>query len=171
MTMKPRSLIISTAPRPMDSHTHSGGEQGHSSAQDDPRVRSLHPENPLSLIPHYGQTLMRPTRSLRVSVIHLTHTLLDSLWIATTHILMIRTQGTKAFQKTEVPRRSRRRCGIWETASGLTDAWVHEDYLTSFIQVSGSNRRSRFVLYFWPFCLSSSVFGLCLILRASRGFL
>lgn len=124
----------------MDSHFHSGGEQGHSSAQDNPRVWSLHPEDPLS-VTHYGWTLMRPARLQSVSVIHFTHTLLGSLRTTTAHIPVTRTQVTKAFQNLEVASRFRRRCGIWETVSGTMHARVHEDDLASFIQVNDQSTR------------------------------
>ena len=142
MAMEPRPLIIPTAPSPMNSHFHTGGEQGHSNAQNNPRVWSLHPEHPLS-VTHYGWTLMHPARLQSVSVIHFTPTLLGCLRPATAHIPATRTQVTKAFQNLEVASRSQRRCGIWETVSGTMHARVHEDDLESFIQVNDQSNRGR----------------------------
>lgn len=114
----------------MGSHYHSSGERGHS---ENPRIRFPHPEDPLSAVTHYGRTLMRPARLQRVSIIHLTHTPLDYLrTVATVSAIRV----TKAIQSVEAARRSRRRYGIWESASDPTHARVHEDHLAVFIQVN-----------------------------------
>lgn len=140
MAMEPRSLTIPRAPRPMGSHYHGGGERGYS---ENPRVHSPHPEDPLSPVTHYGQSLMRPARSQRVSVIHLSHTLLNSLRTATT-VSAIRV--TKASQSVQVARRSRRQYGIWESASGPTHARVHEDHLPLFTQVNNRSTQRSYLL-------------------------
>lgn len=87
---------------------------------------------------------MRPARLLRVSLILLTHPLLDSLQTATSHTPVSLIWVTKAIQNVEVASRSRRQYGIWGSASGPTHARIHDDHLAMFLQVNErSTRRSH----------------------------